>query len=522
MNRVGRVLISVSDKTGLVPFARGVARIGAEIVSTGGTARLLREQGIRVREIADFTGFPEILDGRVKTLHPKVHGAILADRSNRRHLQQAKELKIGLIDLVVVNLYPFESVVSRKITPLNKLIEEIDIGGVTLLRASAKNYRSVGIVSSPCQYEAVLKELQGNRGVLSDATRALLAVKAFEQTAAYDAVIGQALAQKLLKDSRRTPRRLTLSAVKKQTLRYGENPHQAGVWYEAPALFGNSRGLASARQLNGKELSFNNLLDLDAAVDMASAFPKPTAVVIKHNNPCGLASAANLAAAYQKAFAGDPLSAFGGIVGLNRRVDRAAARAISNSGFLECIIAPGYDPAALKILSEKKNLRIMELPSIGSSRNKNRIQIKQIQGGFLVQDADALHKRPAQWKCVTPKKPTLAQKRDLIFAWTVTPFVRSNSIVIVKDEQVVGVGAGMTSRVDSVEFAVKKAGKRAKGAVLASDGFFPKPDGPLAAVKAGIRAIIQPGGSIQDEEVIRVARKAGVAMVLTGERHFKH
>jgi len=530
--KIKRALISVSDKTGLVPLARALARRKVEILSTGGTAKLLRNQGIRVTEIAKFTGFPEILSGRVKTLHPKVHGGILADRGDREHLRQAKKLGLKPIDLVVVNLYPFEASARRlpaaclpdrqgqagKNAPFAGLIEQIDIGGVALIRSAAKNFRSVGVVSRPSQYSDVMKELERNGGNLSEPFRFRLAVEAFAESSYYDAVIHQTLAHRFPK---KLPwaEKIVLAASKRQQLRYGENPHQSSVWYSWAQTGGPPGGLGGARQLHGKELSFNNLLDLDAVLRVTAAFRKPCAAVVKHSNPCGVACGGTLSQAFQRAFEGDPLSAFGGIVGLNRPVDAAAARAIAASGFLECIVAPGYRAQALQILRAKKNLRIIEVPE---KQLRECLDLKQISGGLLAQQPDEFKRGPARWKLATKTRPTAAQKKDLLFAWTVARFVRSNAIVIAKGEQAVGIGMGLTSRVDSVAFALKKAGRRARGSVLASDGFFPKPDGPALAVKAGVKAIVQPGGSIQDPEVIRVAQKARIPMLLTGERHFLH
>lgn len=534
MRRIRRALISVSDKTGLVPFVQGLKKWGIQIISTGGTASLLKENGIPVKEVAEFTGFPEILSGRVKTLHPKVHGGILVRRKDRTHLAQAHRLGLELIDLVVVNLYPFEAQAARSGASLHSLIEKIDIGGVALIRSAAKNFEAVGIVTCHSQYSEILKELEGNGGSLSEATRHRLAVEAFAQTAYYDEVIHEALAHRVgvrhlfengarhRRKERIWPERLVLGLTRRQLLRYGENPHQAGVWYEWPSLGGAPRGLKGARQLSGKELSFNNLLDLDAAFQVASAFKKPTAVVIKHTNPCGVASAKVLTAAFQEASACDPLSAFGGIVGFNRPVDKKTAQAILAAGFLECLLAPAFRSEALRLLKGKKNLRIVQVP-LFKSRSSNRcLEVKQIDGGLLVQEPDRIRVSPSRWRWMTRARPTAAQRRDLAFAWTVAKFVRSNAIVIAKGEKTVGIGAGQMSRVDSVKAALAKAGHRAKGAVLASDGFFPKPDGPQYAVRAGIQAIVQPGGSIQDPEVIRVAEKAKIPLLLTGERHFRH
>ncbi len=531
MSKIRRVLVSVSDKSGLVPFVRGLMRWKPEVVSTGGTAALLRQQGVPVREIARFTGFPEILFGRVKTLHPKVHGAILADRRSREHLKQVKHLKLELIDLVVVNLYPFESAAGKRGGTLEELIEQIDVGGVALLRSAAKNFRSVGVVCRPSQYVEVLQELKERGGTLSEPTRLRLASEAFAQTAYYDALIHQVLAHREknhgpgYRNGTRDhgfPDHLVVAAAKRQVLRYGENPHQSGVWYEWPQMGGNRFGLGAARQLHGKELSFNNLLDLDAALEIVSAFERPCAAVVKHTNPCGVACANRLAEAFRKAYAGDPLSVFGGIVGFNRVVEKVTAREILAGGFLECLVAPGYRPEALRMLKARRNLRILQAPLRRGRAAQRCVELKQVGGGLLVQRPDEFRRGPARWRVVSRARPTEKQRRDLVFAWKVARFVRSNAIVIAQDEQTVGIGMGLTSRVDSVHLAVRKAGARARGAALASDGFFPKPDGPQAAVRAGVKAIAQPGGSRQDPEVIRVADKTGAAMLMTGERHFRH
>ncbi len=529
--KIQRALISVSDKTGLIPFVQGLRGLGIQIISTGGTAGMLKEHGVPVKGVAQFTGFPEILAGRVKTLHPKVHGGILARRQDRGHLAQARRLGLKLIDLVVVNLYPFEQEARRPKAGLAHLIEQIDIGGVALIRSAAKNFESVGIVSRPSQYAEVLQELRSHGGTLTPQTRLKLAVDAFAETAAYDSVIHQTLAHRGSKNGVRHPSgarhhdwpdRMVLTARKKQVLRYGENPHQRGVWYQWPGAADGAGGLSTAEQLHGKELSFNNLLDLDAALQVVAAFEEPCAAVVKHMNPCGVACAPTLSQAFRAAHACDPFSAFGGIVGLNRPVDRAAAQAIIAAGFLECLIAPGFSPRALKILQVKKNLRIIRTRPFRKGSLRRCLEIKQIGGGLLVQSPDELETDPSRWRLATRKKPTPSQQRDLLFAWKVAKFVRSNAIVIARGEKTVGIGAGQTSRVDSVRCALQKAGSRARGAVLASDGFFPKPDGPQLAVKAGIRAIVQPGGSIQDPEVIRVTIEARIPMLFTGERHFRH
>lgn len=518
-------------------MARGLRRLGVEIVSTGGTAKWLKSQGIPVTEIGKFTGFPEILDGRVKTLHPKVHGGILAVRGNARHAAEAKRHGIPWIDLVVVNLYPFESAAKAPAASLDSLLEQIDIGGVALLRSAAKNFQSVGILCRPSQYEEVLREIKLRRGSLSEETRRKLAAEAFTETSYYDSVIHQALAHRFnagtgyrssktgtrYRERKRVwPDRVVLSGLQRQLLRYGENPHQTGAWYQWPEIGDGPAGLASARQLHGKKLSFNNLLDLDAALQMVSAFRRPTAVFVKHNNPCGIASADAIDQAVERAHAGDPLSAFGSVAGLNRPIDRKTARAILACGFLECVIAPGCQPEPLALLQTKKNLRILELPAREFKPNQRCLDLKQIGGGLLIQEPDTFRRGPARWRVVTRKKPTEAQRKDLLFAWTVARFVRSNAIVLAKGEQSVGIGVGQSSRVDSVRFALRKAGRRARGAVLASDGFFPKPDGPQAAVRAGVAAIAQPGGSVQDPAVIQVAERAGIPLLMTGERHFRH
>ncbi len=519
--RIRRALISVSDKTGLISFVQGLREMGVQIISTGGTAKLLKEQGIQVKEVAQFTGFPEILAGRVKTLHPKVHGGILVRRQDRRHLAQARRLGLELIDLVVVNLYPFEEWAPRRGIRLCDLIEQIDIGGVALIRSAAKNFESVGVVTRPSQYSMVLKELESGGGQLLEATRLKLAVEAFSETAYYDSVIHQALAHRS-KVKLDWPARVVLAARRAQALRYGENPHQEGVWYQWPRISDGAGGLSAARQLHGKGLSFNNLLDLDAALQLVAALDKPAAAIIKHTNPCGAACAKTLPQAFRAAYRSDPISAFGGIVGFNRPVDRATAKEILKSGFLECLAAPGFHPAALQALGIKKNLRILKVPALQVRRSRRCIDIQQIDGGLLLQQPDEIVRKPSQWRAATKVLPTAGQLKDLYFAWVVARFVRSNAIVLVKGEKTVGIGAGQMSRVDSVRLALRYAGPRAKGAVLASDGFFPKPDGPALAVKAGVRAIVQPGGSIQDPEVIRVAQRARIPMLLTGERHFRH
>ncbi len=516
-------LISVYDKTGLVPFAQGLAALGIRIISSGGTAAALKNAGVACTEVAEITGFPEMLDGRVKTLHPRIHGGILAKRSKVPHLAVLKEHDIPLIDMVVVNLYPFtQTVESGK--SRDEVIEMIDIGGPAMLRAAAKNHTDVAPVCDAADYPVILKELKINKGALTAERLEKLAKKTFEKTASYDAAVaaylaGNALPSSAVKNadaSEATPERLTLEFDKKADLRYGENPHQRGAVYKAR---GGGGGLPSAEVLGGKELSFNNYLDMESAWLLAASFSEPMACVIKHNNPCGAAVAASAAAALKRAYACDPLSAFGGIVGLNRPVDDALAKGILACGFLECIVAPDYTAGALELLRVKKNLRLVKLPAREPAAGWD---YKRITGGVLLQDADRRDAVKADLKVVSKKKPTAREIADLLFAFKICRFVKSNAIVLVKNLETVGVGMGQPSRIDSALTAFRKAGKRARGAVLASDGFFPKPDTIGVAKKHGITAIIQPGGSIQDKDVIAAADRGKIAMVITGIRHFTH
>ncbi|MBI4313951.1 MAG: bifunctional phosphoribosylaminoimidazolecarboxamide formyltransferase/IMP cyclohydrolase [Candidatus Omnitrophica bacterium] len=529
MTTVRRALISVSDKTGLLPFAQGLSRLGIQILSTGGTAKLLRANQIKVQEVSDFTGFPELFEGRVKTLHPKVHGGILAKRSHPAHLSQVKRHGIEFIDLVVVNLYPFEATVRDGKAGLDEAIEQIDIGGPAMLRSAAKNFKSVGVVCQPSRYAQVLAELEKQKGRLSDQTLYNLAVESFGHTAWYDTAIHHYLRSRRSPDAKAPlAERIAFQAVKVQDLRYGENPHQRGAFYQtfppvgmpAPENSPAPVGLAAATQLHGKHLSFNNLLDLSAAWSLVNEFKEPCAAILKHTNPCGVACAAALKPAFERAHACDPLSAFGSIIGVNRVVDAPAAKTILKSGFLECIAAPGYERQALKLLQQKKNLRILRIPAFQG--NGPGFDVKTVAGGFLIQDTDQEGADASRWKTATRKRPTAQQLKSLVFAWLVAKHVKSNAIVVAQGTQTVGIGAGQTSRVDSSALALKKAGRRAKGAVMASDGFFPKADGVQVAVRAGIRAIVQPGGSIRDKEVIAAADRGKVAMVLTGQRHFRH
>lgn len=518
MIKVKRALLSVSDKTGLVELAQGLHRLGIEILSTGGTAKLLRDSKIPVMEVSDYTGFPEMMDGRVKTLHPKIHGGLLALREHPGHMAQLKEQGIGLIDMVVVNLYPFERVTQKKNITLEDAIENIDIGGPSMLRSAAKNYKSVAVVSNPARYEEILKELDTNSGILPDRLLTSLALEAFTLTSYYDSVISQFLNNRFRSaELTKFPKDLTLRFTKIQDLRYGENPHQAGAFY---ADTNQSEGLTGLKQLHGKELSFNNILDLNAAVNFVKDFELPTAVVIKHNNPTGIAQDKELAKAYKTAFKVDALSAFGGIIAFNKTVDAATAKAIVDSGFMECVIAPAFDKPAVKILSEKRNLRLLELDL--KSLKADPYALKQVSGGLLLQDTDMAEIKLEDLKVVTTKKTTQAQLETMIFGWKIVKHVTSNAIVLVKGRQTVGIGGGLTSRVDSAMHAIRKARKSAKGSILVSDAFLPKIDTVTIAAKAGVSAIIQTGGSIMDEDVIKEANRCKLAMVMTGVRHFKH
>jgi phosphoribosylaminoimidazolecarboxamide formyltransferase/IMP cyclohydrolase len=522
MIKVKRALISVSDKTGLLDLARGLAKFNVEIISTGGTAKTIREAGIPVRDVSEYTGFPEMLDGRVKTLHPKIHGGLLALRDNPEHMKTVAEHGIGLIDMVVVNLYPFEKVAQKANVKLEEAIENIDIGGPSMLRSAAKNYRSVAVICNPERYKDVLKELEANSGILPDALLFSLAVEVFERTASYDRAINEFLSKRfstapLTLDGRASlSARVSLNFVKQQDLRYGENPHQAAAFYRDAAV----TGLAKAKQLHGKELSFNNILDLYAAVGIAYSFHSPAAVVVKHNNPCGVAEDKDLAKAYKAAWECDKISAFGGIIGLNRSVDKKTAEAIAKSGFMECVIAPSFEKEAFELLAQKKNIRLMELAP--ADFVKDKYDFKKVSGGLLVQEMDTKEISAADLKVVTKKKPTTAQIESMLFGWKVVKYVKSNAIVLIRRTKAVGIGMGQTSRVDSAQLAIRRAGKLSKGACLASDAFLPKSDTVTFAAKAGVTAIIQTGGSIADADVIKEADKRGIAMVVTGVRHFRH
>ena len=509
--QVKRALLSVSDKTGLVEFAKVLHELGVEIISTGGTMKTLRAAGLPVTYVSDITGFPEIMDGRVKTLNPLIHGGILAIRDNEAHLAAMEKHGIGAIDLVAVNLYPFGQTVANPDATLADAVENIDIGGPAMIRAAAKNFSYVTVIVNPARYNDVAAALTA--GGVSPAMRMALAKEAFGHTAEYDAAISRYLAGQCGEGL--FPDKLQLVYNKSNTLRYGENPHQqAAVYHDS----GSGTGIAAARQLHGKELSFNNLVDLEAAWNLVCEFSEPAAVIVKHTNPCGTGIGATIAEAYQKAFDADPVSAFGGIIALNKQVDGAAAGKIS-SLFVEAIIAPEFTSEALDILTAKKNIRLLEA---GANSPNIQLDLKKISGGLLVQQADSSTDSEDSWQTVTKKQLTAEQSKQLAFAWKVVKHVKSNAIVVADNNQTLGVGAGQMNRVGSAEIALKQAGEKAKGAVMASDAFFPFGDTVKAAAQAGITAIIQPGGSLRDEESITAADKYGIAMVFTGIRHFKH
>jgi len=534
---VKRALVSVSDKTGLVAFVKGLTGLGVEILSTGGTARVLREAGIEVTDVSDYTGFPEIMDGRVKTLHPKVHGALLAVRDNTDHREQMEELGIEPIDMVVVNLYPFEQTVAKGDVERAEAIENIDIGGPSMLRSAAKNSAYVGVVSNPGRYEDVLAELEANGGVLSDETRLALAAEAFQLTARYDAAIARYLAEEQGVDF---PQQLSLPFEKVAELRYGENPHQKAAYYRDTR--GAEIGIPWAELLSGERgLSYNNILDADGAWRTAQEFDSPAAVLIKHTNPCGCGIGETLLEAYVRAYQGDPLSAFGGILAVNRPLGVAAAEEIVDrkrflaeyqgqgeppASFLEVIIAPDYEPGALDVLKRARwggNVRLLkERERPGPGEPVLDWDYRRIAGGLLVQSGDNSLWDESVLEAVTAREPTAEEMAALRFAWTVAKHVKSNAIVLGVVNMIVGVGAGQMSRIDAFHIACRKARGREKGAVLASDAFFPYPDVVEAAAQAGVTAIIQPGGARRDELSIEAANEHGMAMVFTGQRHFHH
>jgi phosphoribosylaminoimidazolecarboxamide formyltransferase/IMP cyclohydrolase len=525
MAKIQRALLSVTDKTGLVEFARELSRLGVELVSTGGTARLLRESSLPVKDVSELTGFPEMLDGRVKTLHPRVHGGILYVRDNPTHQATVAEHGIPRIDMVVVNLYAFEKTAAKPGAAFDEIIENIDIGGPSMLRSAAKNFRDVAVVISPADYPAIARELRDHHGELSAATHLLLAQKAFSVTAAYDAAIAGTLERSVLDDAeyhlrhQDFPATLRLSFRKVSDLRYGENPHQRAALYSD----GSEAGIANARQLQGKELSFNNIVDLQAAWDLASEFQRPFCAIVKHTNPCGAAVGSDLSEAFLRAFACDPLSAFGGVIALNRPVDGTTAETIAglrHDGaplFIECIAAPAFEEAARARFAKRKDLRLVEV----SPAHPTTIT-KTVSGGLLLQDADSHALDPTTLKIVTQRAPSEQEMRDLIFAWRVCKHVKSNAILYARGEQTVGVGAGQTSRVDAARFGAQKSVLGTRPSVVASDAFFPFADGLEQVADAGATAVIQPGGSVRDQDVIDAANRLGVAMVFTGVRHFRH
>ncbi|AEV69596.1 bifunctional phosphoribosylaminoimidazolecarboxamide formyltransferase/IMP cyclohydrolase [Acetivibrio clariflavus] len=513
---IKRALISVSDKTGIVELAKELSNMGIEIISTGGTQKILSDSGIKVINISDITGFPECLDGRVKTLHPKVHGGLLAMRSNPEHMRQIKELGIEPIDMVIINLYPFKQTIMKENVELEEAIENIDIGGPTMLRAAAKNYQDVVVIVDPADYQMVIDELKSTKDV-SVKTKFKLASKVFEHTSHYDTLIAKYLREKVGEEE--FPQTLSLTFEKVQEMRYGENPHQKAVFYKEVGA--NVGCLSSAKQLHGKELSFNNINDANGALELLKEFDEPTVVAVKHANPCGVGSADNIYDAYIKAYESDPVSIFGGILAANREIDERTAEEI-NKIFIEIVIAPSFTEGALKILTQKKNIRIMQLDNISAKLPSGTYDMKKVAGGLLVQsyNNDLLNIDELQY--VTEKKPTKEELESLIFAMKVVKHTKSNGIVLAKGRQTIGVGPGQTNRIMAAKIAIEYAGDRAKGAVMASDAFFPFPDCVEAAAAAGITAIIQPGGSIKDQESIDACNKHGIAMVFTGMRHFKH
>ena len=521
MKKINRALISVSDKTGLADFAKELVSFGVDIISTGGTANLLRNSGVNIRDVSDLTGFPEMLGGRVKTLHPNIHGGILAIRDNPDHKKQTDQNSIQMIDLIVCNLYPFEDTVAQPDVSLRQAIEKIDIGGPTMIRAAAKNYRDVTVLTSIDQYSDFLSELAENSGAVSETTRFELAKSAFMHTASYDQSISSYFSG-LDEVDEEFPSRLELSYEKVQHLRYGENPHQPAAFYRE--IKKNEPCAAWANQLSGQPISYNNLLDLEAATEIVKDFPEPACTLIKHNNPCGLATSDNLGQAFLNALDCDRTSAFGSIVGFNRPVDLLTAntlRAEAKSGIkIEAIIAPSYTPKALKALARVKSRRILEIGAL--SANTKIMQLRHMVGGLLVQDRDEKQITVEDLQFVTRRKPSEPEIQSLLFAWKACKHVKSNAILLAKGTQSIGIGAGQMSRVDSTLIAIRKAGERISGSVLASDAYFPFSDGVEAAGQAGVIAIIQPGGSVNDESVIKMADHYKIAMAFTGFRHFKH
>lgn len=512
-----RALLSVSDKTGIVDFARELVGLGFEIISTGGTYKAITGAGIPAIGVSDITGFAECLDGRVKTLHPKIHAGILAMRSNPEHMKQLKELGIDTIDLVAINLYPFRQTIMKDGVKMAEAIENIDIGGPTMIRAAAKNYQDVAVIVDPEDYKTVIDEIKQNKEV-SKETKLYLAYKVFEHTSSYDTLIAGYLRKQIGKET--FPETLTLTYKKLQNMRYGENPHQQAVFYEEISKY--SGGLPNAKQLHGKELSFNNINDTNGAIELVKEFDQPAVVAVKHTNPCGVGIGEDIYTAYMRAYESDPTSIFGGIVAANRQVDARTAEEMSKI-FLEVIIAPSFSDDALAILTKKKNIRLLELPDISKKPDPaETFDMKKVLGGLLVQQIDSELFNEADLKFVTERRPTPKEMEDLRFAWKVVKHTKSNAIVLAKDNMTLGVGPGQTNRIVAAKIAIEYAGDRAKGSVMASDAFFPFPDCVEAAAKAGVTAIIQPGGSIKDQLSIDACNRYGIAMVFCGMRHFKH
>lgn len=511
---IKRALISVSDKTGIVSFAAELAKLGVQIISTGGTKTLLEQNGVPVTGISEVTGFPEILDGRVKTLHPAVHSGLLAVRDNAEHREQIAKLGLDYIDLVAVNLYPFAQTIAKPDVTYADAIENIDIGGPAMLRSAAKNHAFVTVLVDAADYGPVLEEIRAN-GDTTLTTRKRLAAKVFRHTAAYDSLISQYLSDQT---GEKFPERFTVTYEKVQDLRYGENPHQQAAFYRKPlAEAGN---ITTAEQLHGKELSYNNINDANAAVQIVKEFTEPAVVAVKHMNPCGVGIGATIAQAYRKAYAADPTSIFGGIVAANRPIDRETAEMLHEI-FLEIVIAPEFTEEARQILQQKKNIRLLKLGELGGKR-VSQLLITSVEGGMLVQDSDVRELAESELKVATDRHPTEAELKQLLFAWKVVKHVKSNAIVLASGDMTIGIGAGQMNRVGAAKIAIEQAGDKAKGAVMASDAFFPMGDTLELAAAAGITAVIQPGGSIRDEDSIRVANANGIAMVMTGVRHFKH
>lgn len=522
MRKINRALLSVSNKEGIVDLAKGLNELGVTLISTGGTARKLKEEGLPVVEISEITNFPEMMDGRLKTLHPAVHGGILAVRGNEEHMRELKEQGIETIDLVVCNLYPFAETIAKKDVTLEEAIENIDIGGPTMIRSAAKNNKDVAVVVDPDDYGDILEELRANNGFLTQERRLELAYKAFRHTAQYDHLIQDYLGNLVGKEET-FPEVIQDRYIKKLELRYGENPHQKAAFYQEREL--KEPSITTARQLHGKELSFNNINDTNGALELVKEFTdRPAAAVIKHANPCGMALGETLLEAYKKAHAGDPLSAFGSIVAFNRQVTADVASEIAGEDkFVEVVIAPEFTDEALNILKERwKNVRLLETGELYINREEPGYDMKKVVGGLLVQERDILELKEDELEVVTEVKPTEEQMRDLLFSWKVVKHVKSNAIVMAKDEMIVGVGAGQMSRVDAMIIAGRKAEGRQQGGVVASDAFFPFPDAIEEAARKGIKAIIQPGGSVRDQQVIEAANEHGIAMVFTGRRHFRH